>query len=178
MSFIRPELAIRLRLWREPIIWGLTLAAGLALMWRGWHGGALLALVGGFLLAGAGLGLLVTTLRRMRLQGVMPDEGVVLVREARIAYLGPRGGGFIDLDGLARVEIVTDGQRPAWWLTAEDGAALRVPLGARGAEGLYDALSAFAALDDEALQTALATRRAGRFPVWVRAETARLERLP
>jgi hypothetical protein len=93
---------------------------------------------------------------------------VVLIKEGRIGYLGPRGGGFLDLDELVRVEIVTDGRRAAWGLADEHGGALRIPVGARGAEAIYDALGAFVRLDDEALKAALATRASGRFPVWVR----------
>ena len=36
MSFLRPELAARLRRWREPLVWGALLAFGVWLAWRGY----------------------------------------------------------------------------------------------------------------------------------------------
>ena len=38
MSFVRPELAARFRLWREPIAWGALLAVGGWLAWHGYRG--------------------------------------------------------------------------------------------------------------------------------------------
>ena len=178
MSFLRPELAARLRPWREALVWAGGSVVGVWLVWRGWTEGGLLLLLFGLLLAASSVTLLVTELRRQRLRGLEPAEGVVVVEEARIGYFGPRGGGFIDLDALARVEIMTDGNKPVWRLEESSGTALRIPVGARGAEDVYDALAPFARLDEEALHTALATRRSGRFPVWVSIEHPTLERLP
>jgi hypothetical protein len=178
MSFVRTELAARLRPWREALVWAAGSAAGAWLAWQGWATGAILLLLFGLLLVAVSVSLLVTELRRRRLRGQEPAEGMVVVEEARIGYFGPRGGGFIDLDALARVEIMTDGSKPAWRLEESGGASLRIPVGARGAEDVYDALAPFARLDEEALHTALATRRSGRFPVWVSLEHGTLERLP
>ena len=36
MSFVRPELAARLRRWREPMVWAALLGVGLWLVWRGY----------------------------------------------------------------------------------------------------------------------------------------------
>ena len=58
------------------------------------------------LLAAAGLGLLRAALRRLQ-AARRPGRGVVVIDEARIAYLGPRQGGFVDLPAVTRVEIVT-----------------------------------------------------------------------
>ena len=168
MSFVRPELAERVRPWRETAAWAATLVFGLLLLWRGLSQGAWLLVAFGLLLALAGGALVVTAERRRRLQGQVPDEGVVAISEGRIGYMGPRGGGYVDLGGLDRVEIVTDGGRAAWRLVARDGASLRIPMGARGAENIYDALAAFVALDEDTLRAALATRQTGRFPVWER----------
>lgn len=178
MSFVRPELAARIRPWREVLVWGAGMAGGIWLVWHGWRAGALHLLAFGVVAGIASGGLLVAALRRRRLTGLPPAEGVVLVREARIGYLGPRGGGFVDLGDLRRVDIVTDGRRQMWQLETADGNALRVPFGARGAEAIYDALAALVEIDEEALHAALATRRAGRFPVWVRVPDATLGRLP
>lgn len=193
MSFVRAELIERLRVWREAILWGAGLAVGLGLTWQGVRGWSALAFVAGFLIAGACLGLLVASLRRARLRAAAPGEGVVLIKEGRIGYLGPRSGGFLDLDEIVRIEIVSDGQRAAWGLADEHGARLTIPVGARGADAIYDALGRFARIDEEALQAGLVARRAGRVPVWVRegaptvtpndepgrvAETHRLDHAP
>src|SRR5690606_1858206 len=178
MSFVRPELAARMRPWREVLVWGAGMAGGIWLVWHGLRAGALHLLAFGVVAGIASGGLLVAALRRRRLTGLPPAEGVVSVREARIGYLGPRGGGFVDLGDLRRVDIVTDGRRQMWQLETADGNALRVPFGARGAEAIYDALAALVEIDEEALHAALATRRAGRFPVWVRVPDATLGRLP
>ena len=107
MSFVRPELAARFRTWREPIAWGALVAVGLWLAWYGYRRLDLLLFVLGLVLVATGLGLLRGALRRLRLHADQPGEGVVVIDEARIAYLGPRGGGFVDLPAIARVEIVT-----------------------------------------------------------------------
>jgi hypothetical protein len=174
MSLLRPELAERLRLWREPMVWSALLAAGLWLAWRGYAALAPLPIVLGVLLAAAGLGLLRAALRRLRLHADSLAEGVVVIDEARIAYLGPRQGGFVDLPAVVRVEIVTRPHVPtasahAWVITAEDGTRLTIPLGAEGAERLLDALSPLPGIDFDAGVAAVAAGGAGRTTVWKKA---------
>lgn len=174
MSFLRPELQTRLHVWGESIIWsGLTLL-GAALVFHGYHDIAPLSFVLGLLCVGAGLGLLLPALRRVRLAAQTPSEGVVVIDEARIAYLGPRGGGFVDLPSVARVEIVTRPHIPpasahAWVITTEDGERLTIPLGAEGAERLLDALSPLPGIDFDAGVAAVLSRRPGRAVVWRKA---------
>jgi hypothetical protein len=174
MSLLRPELAERLRPWREPAIWAALLALGVWLIWVGYSRLAPLPFVVGLIAAAAGAGLLRAAVRRVRLSGGVRSEGVVVIDEARIAYLGPRGGGFIDLPAIARVEIVTrpylpPGSAHAWVLTAEDGAKLMIPLGAEGAERLFDALSPLPGIDFDAGAAAVAARGPGRAVVWRKA---------
>ena len=174
MSFLRPELAARLRRWRESLVWAALLAAGLWLVWRGYGGLAPLPFLLGLLLAAAGLGLLRGSIRRLRLSADALDEGVVVIDEARIAYLGPRQGGVVDLPAVVRVEIVTRPHVPtdsahAWVITAEDGTRLTIPLGARGAEGLVDALTLLPGIDLDAGAAAVAGGGAGRTTVWKKA---------
>ena len=119
-------------------------------------------------------GLLLPALRRMRLANATPAEGVVVIDEARIAYLGPRGGGFVDLPAVARVEIVTRPHIPpasahAWVITTEDGGKLVIPLGAEGADGLLDALSPLPGIDFDAGAAAIAARAPHRTLVWKKA---------
>jgi hypothetical protein len=161
LTFIRPELAERLRRWQEPIAWGAVLLAGLVMAWRGYRWLSPLPFALGLLLAAAGLGLLLAALRRVRLRAEGREAGVVMIDERRVGYFGPWGGGFIDIDELARVTVWrrADGDEPrlAWRLSARDGTLLTIPFGAEGAEALPDALSALPGLD---LEAAVAARRA------------------
>ena len=174
MSFIRPELLARLHHWREPIGWAALLATGVFLVWRGYARLEPLLFVLGLLLAAAGAGLLRAALRRLRLSSDTLSEGVVVIEEARIAYLGPRDGGFVDLPAVTRVEIVSRPHLPpssphAWVITAEDGTRLTIPLGAEGADALFDALSPLPGIDFDAGIAAVSARRPGRAIVWRKA---------
>ncbi len=174
MSFVRPELAARLRHWREPIVWAALLAAGLLMIWQGYARLEPLVFFLGLASAVTGIGLLRPALRRVKLGGDAMSEGVVVIDEARIAYFSPRGGGFVDLPAVTRVEIVTRPHVPpasahAWIITADDGTRLAIPLGAEGADRLFDALSPLPGIDFDAGVAAVAARRPGRATVWRKA---------
>lgn len=174
MSFLRPELAARLHAWREPIAWSGLTASGIGLLLHGYVGVAPLSFMLGLLCTAVGLGLLLPALRRVRLAAGAPAEGVVLIDEARIAYLGPRGGGYVDLPSVTRVEIVTRPHVPpasphAWVITTEADDRLIIPLGAKGADGLLDALSPLPGIDFDAGVAAVMSRRPGRAVVWRKA---------
>jgi hypothetical protein len=174
MSFLRPELAARLRRWREALLWAALTGFGAWLAWRGYGALAPLPFVVGLLAAAAGLGLLQAAVRRLRLSAGAMDEGVVVIDEARIAYLGPRQGGVVDLPAVVSVEIVTRPHLPldsghAWVITTDDGTRLTIPLGARGADGLLDALTLLPGIDFDAGVAAVAGGGAGRTTVWKKA---------
>jgi hypothetical protein len=174
MSFVRPELAERLRLWREPITWGVLLALGMWLVWHGYSRLSPFSFVLGLGCVATGLALLRPAIRRLRLRGEVPGEGVVVIDEARIAYFGPRHGGFVDLPAVTRVEIVTRPHVPsasahAWLITAEDGTRLTIPVGAEGADRLLDALSPLPGIDFDAGVAAVAAPGPGRTLVWKKA---------
>lgn len=174
MSFLRPELAARLRFWREPIAWAALALAGAWLAWRGYDRLALIPFVAGIGLAAVGIGLLRDAVRRARLLAGAPGEGVVVIDEARIAYLGPRGGGVVDLPAITRVEIVTRPHAPdesahAWLITTDEGERLAIPLGAAGADRLIDALSPLPGIDLDAGAAAVAAGRAGSALLWRKA---------
>ena len=178
MSVIRPEAVARLRMLREPVLSVAVLGAGLWLIWRGYVEVGPLALGAGTLLALAGGGLLRASLRRMRLTSAQIAEGVVVIDEARIGYMGPRDGGFVDLPSLVAVEIAA--QRSgvhAWVLTADDGTRLEIPLGAKGAERVFDALSALPGIDFDAGAAALGPSGPRRIRLWERAGAANRRRL-
>ncbi len=178
MSVVRPEAVARLRMLREPVLSVAVLGAGLWLIWRGYVEVGPLALAAGTLLSLAGAGLLNASLRRMRLMSAEIGEGVVIIDEARIGYMGPRDGGFVDLPSLVSVEIAAlrSGVH-AWVLTAEDGTRLSIPLGAKGAEGIFDALSALPGIDFDAGSAALGSAGPRRARVWGRPPPADVRRL-
>jgi hypothetical protein len=174
MSFVRPELTERLRRWREPIAWGVLLALGVWLVGHGYARLAPLPFVLGLACGATGIALLRPALRRLRMRSEVPGEGVVVIDEARIAYFGPRHGGFVDLPAVTRVEIVTRPHVPsasahAWIITAEDGTRLTIPVGAEGADRLLDALSPLPGIDLDAGVAAVAAPGPGRALVWKKA---------
>lgn len=174
MSFVRPELAAFARRWREPAIWGALTLLGAWLAWRGYAAVAPLPFILGLICAGFGVGLLQGALRQLRLRTDAMETGVVVIDEAQIAYLGPREGGVIDLPAVVRVEIVTRPHLPpdsghAWVITAEDGNRLTIPLGARGADALLDALAPLPGIDFDAGVAAVVAGGPGRTTVWRKA---------
>jgi hypothetical protein len=177
MSLLRREVADGLRRWREPAVSILLLLIGLWLTWRGYQALAPLAFVAGLLAAGVGVGLLRPALRRLTLTRAAEAEGVVAIDEARIGYLGPRDGGYIDLPALVAVEIRTDTRRgPAWVLRSREDV-LTIPFGARGAAGLFDALSALPGIDFDAALRAAATPHPKRIRIWEQPRPRRQRRL-
>lgn len=171
---IRPELLGWLRIWRESLIWGALLVAGLWLVWQGYQQLEPFGFALGLVCTAAGLGLLRDSLRRARLRLEAPAEGVVLIDEARIGYFGPRDGGFVDLPSIVSVEIVTRPHVPpasghVWVLSAEDGTRLIIPLGAKGADRLLDALSPLPGIDFDAGVAAVLGPGAHRATVWRKA---------
>ncbi|MFN3936530.1 MAG: hypothetical protein ACK4KW_03030 [Gemmobacter sp.] len=147
---IRPELRAAAWRWREVIGAGVAALAGL---WLATRGGFLLAAMGGALaLAGAIAAL--HGMRRMRFAGSADAPGVVEVDERQIAWFGPGIGGFVALDELSEVGAVTVAGLRCWRLVQQDGRMLLVPVSARGAERLYDALTALPGLDGASLLSA------------------------
>ena len=173
MSFVRPEVADAFRRWREAAAWAALLGLGAWLVWQGYRDLAIVSFVVGLAAAATGASLLVAALRRMRFRGA-PGEGVVVDDEARIAYLGPRGGGVVDVPALVRVEVVTRPHVPpdsghAWLIRAEDGAELMIPIGAHGAEALVPTLSALPGIDFDQGVAAVAEPGAHRATLWRKA---------
>lgn len=144
MAFLRPEVALMIRRWRETAIYSLVTLALLLSMWdwpltltRG-------ALLGAIALVGLALtrAALLTALSAQAKDG----PGVVLIDERRITFLGPEGGGFASINEIAAVSVGSAaGLPPCWTLWAETGAGaepLIIPAAAQGAEGIVDALAA------------------------------------
>ena len=177
MSFVRPEIIDWIFRRREAIAWTALTGVGLWLISLGLDPPAPLLLLLGGLVTLIGAALLTAELRRRAFASDVGAEGVVEIDEGRIAYLGPRGGGFVDVRALTLVEIVTRPQLladtgHAWVLSAEDGTRLIIPLGAAGAGGIPDALSPLPGIDLAAGGAALGSRGPGRVVLWSRRPSA------
>ncbi|SNX71024.1 hypothetical protein SAMN05878503_107139 [Cereibacter ovatus] len=151
MTFLRPEARATLTRWREPAAAAGALAAGL---WLASLGGWLMVPLGAVVvLAAAGWGLV--ALRRMRFVGPASAPGVVEVDEGQVGYLGPGSGGFVALADTDELRLLTlHGQR-LWRLGQSDGQVLLIPVGARGAERLFDAFATLPGIEITALLAAL-----------------------
>jgi len=151
MSLIRPDLAARLHRHREAIGAALAMAAGL---WLATRGGWLLGALGGAVML-AGAGLLWSALQRVRFAPKDAGPGVVEVVEGQIGWFGPGIGGFVSLAELAELGLVTVQGLRVWRFRQGDGQLLLVPVNARGAGRIYDALTALPGIDGTRLLTAL-----------------------
>lgn len=149
MSLLRPEVTAMLQRWREVLA---GLAVVLAGLWLARLGGPFFLAVGGLvMLAGAALALI--GYRRQRFQSGGMAPGVVQMVEGQVAYFGPETGGFVALREL--VELRLEGAGKTWVLAQSDGAELRIPVGAKGSEVLFDAFAALPGLGMHRLLAAM-----------------------
>jgi hypothetical protein len=148
MSFLRSESVATLLRWRETIIGGAVIVAGL-------YGAATttgITFYLSLLAAPIGAALVWEGVYRARMPEGGYGPGVVEVDERQITYFAPRGGGSVSVDGLSRVEIVmTERGQFAddyfWALHSDDAPPLTIPGDAVGAGQLYDALLALPGFD-------------------------------
>ncbi len=175
MAFIRPELrALFHRFfsnWTEvyAVIFGLWF--GLWLLWEGIRFGAITPILAG-LAALAVTGLAFYAFRqRARFPRGGTAPGVIEVTEHRIGYLSAEGGGFVDLDALTRLEVITTDDGPfapdVFWVFIHDaGPPLLVPTEAEGSDILFDALASLPGISWETALTAFSSTEPARFLVW------------
>lgn len=144
MSLIRPELAARLRPWREVLS---AAAVALAGVWVWSLGGLILQPIGLAILAFAalwGLG----AWRRRRFQQEVAAPGVVEIEEGAIRYYGARVlGGEVALRDLKDIRLIRLRGHAHWRLRTTGGEALLIPVEAAGAPALADAFAALPAFD-------------------------------
>ncbi|MBY6090224.1 hypothetical protein [Maritimibacter alkaliphilus] len=142
MSFIRPEARAALNRWREVAI-GLAVAA-LGLWWALTTFGVLKWV--GVVLVLAGLGFAAAGVQRARFRSARQGPGVVQVDEGQIAYFGPLTGGIVALSELDRLALTGQGPSAHWVLSQPGAEDLHIPLGAEGAEALFDVFAALPGL--------------------------------
>lgn len=181
MGFIRPELRDRAG---KALGWAADHAEPLAMAGLGLLGGLLVlgAMSGGWLGLALGAGMValaaaggVNWWRKARFGAAPPAAGVVEITERRLGYLGPQAGGFIDLDSLDQIDLVSrDRGQARWRLLSDDGTLLEIPLGARGAEALLDAFAALPGMEMGRATAALdRLREPGRITIWRRTSDNR-----
>lgn len=173
MPLIRPEVTGWILRWREVIFSMFIVAAGL---WLFNLGGVFYPVVG-FLAALLGAGLGYTAWRRVRFPAGAGGAGVVEVDERQITYFSPSGGRAVSIDALVRVEIETHSAGPfqpdLFWIFYSDGESpLRIPGGASGTEGLFDALSALPGADYAAASQAATSAEQALFVIWQKERPA------
>lgn len=163
MNLLRPDAAAKVRHFAEPVAAVALIGAGL---WLIRLGGYFLAPLGGLVMVLAGA-LLIQSLRRLRFFAPVEVPGVVELVEGRLGYLGPTYGGYVALPDLSEVQMVSLYGKRHWRLKQVDGQALLVPLGASGAEVLFDAFATLPDADMHAFTQAL-TRPGANITVWQR----------
>lgn len=155
MGLIRPELSDAIWRFREVIWAGMVVGAG---AWLVNLGGWLLTPLG-LVLGVVGGVLAVMAWRRARFAQTTAAPGVVELDEAQVAYLGPGNGGFLSLQELVELRLLTLRGRRLWRLKQADGQALLIPVDAKGADRLFDAFATLPGMDTAALVDALGPGR-------------------
>ena len=171
MSLIRPLIRPEVTdlIWRaREVIWGgLVVVCGL---WLIDLGGYLLIPLGA-VVATIGLVLATMAFRRMRFSQTVGAPGLVELDEAQVGYLGPEIGGYLSLNEVVELRILTLRGRRVWRLKQADGQALLIPVNATGAERLFDAFVNLPGMDAGTLMDALRQPAAeGPLPVSAAAE--------
>lgn len=170
MSFIRPEVRDGLLRWREVLIGGALILAGVHLAVFGlgiqrWMGAGM---------AGIGIMLVWEGVRRARFPAPGGGAGMVDVDERQITYFGPLGGGSISINELVRIIVRTSDLGPLapdfyWDFFDDAGQSLTIPGDAEGVELIFDALSALQGVDYEAVTKAAGTTTNQLFTIWQKA---------
>jgi hypothetical protein len=164
-GFLRPEVAVVLKRWREVL-------AGLAVLGLGlWIAASPGPIVQGFgyVLAALAALALIPAIRRARFGGGGTGPGVVQVVEGRILYMGPITGGAVALAELTSLALRRDHAGAAAWLLTEPGTMLVIPVDATGAEALFDAFTTLPGLGAQRLLAARNGSRRGEQMLWRRA---------
>lgn len=167
MSFVRPEVSAGFKRWREAIIGGVLILAGVHLAVFGlgiqrWMGAGMAVI--GAMLVWEGV-------RRAKFPAPGGGAGVVDVDERQITYFGPLGGGAISINELVRVNVRTSDLGPLapdlyWDFFDGAGQSLTIPGDAEGVELIFDALSALEGVDYEAATKAAGTTENALFTIW------------
>jgi hypothetical protein len=180
MSLIRPEIRAAALRGQEVIAAAAVIAFGL---WLVWLGGYVLGPLGGAVIV-LGAILARQALRRLRFAQTVAAPGIVELDEAQVGYLGPQEGGFLSLEELVELRLLTLQGHRVWRLKQADGQALLIPVDAAGSDRLFDAFAALPGMDSAALVAAVDPADAAQAlqgvaetrVIWRRPSTGRLAR--
>ena len=151
MTLIRPEVTTLFKRYSGAIAAGVIVLFGLWLMALG--GYILFPL--GLAVAAIGGTLTVSALRKARFAQEVAAPGIVELDEAQVGYLAPELGGYLSLDELVELRILSLRGRRVWRLKQADGQALLIPVDAAGSDRLFDAFANLPGMDSGALVAAL-----------------------
>lgn len=171
MSFVRPEVTVLLRQWREVIAAACVAALGL---WIAASPGPVMQGFGYVLAAMAGLAL-IPAIRRARFAAGGQGPGIVQVIEGRILYMGPHHGGAVSLGELTALSLRRD-HAGAVWVMSEGDQLLEVPVDAAGADALFDAFTTLPGLGGQRLLAARNGTALGAHHLWRRGAPVALTR--
>ncbi|MEB8388824.1 hypothetical protein OO012_16470 [Rhodobacteraceae bacterium KMM 6894] len=164
MSFVRPEAHAALTRWRSVLIWGAVCAFGL--WWALFSYGTLVWLGGVLALAGGAMA--IAAIQRMRFGQDTNAPGVVRVDEGAIAYFGPLTGGVVARSEMTVLALDRTG-RPAHWVLSQPGQPdVMIPLGAEGADALFDAFAALPGMRTERMLAEMRRDTPGHVVIWHR----------
>ncbi|MBW7920552.1 MAG: hypothetical protein H3C51_00430 [Rubellimicrobium sp.] len=165
-DLIRPEVMAALVRWRGVLG---ALATGAFGFWLAARFFGSIAVIGWGLLVLSPVLLLIAVQRRRFADAGGDGPGLVELVEGRIGYFGPSGGGFVALDDLEEILLAGAGEARVWLLRGA-GAELAVPLGAEGAEVLFDAFVSLPGVTAALLVAVVSTdpEDAGPLHVWRR----------
>lgn len=164
---IRPAAKAALSRWAEALIGAAITALGM--YWAFFTGGGLLHWVG-YAVAALGLVIAFAGLQRARFRSPRNGPGVVMINEQRISYFGPLSGGMVDLEALGSLAI-DHGAEPAQWVLSTPGQGdLLIPLGAKGADALFDIFAQLPELKTEHLLRKMNADTGGLSVIWRSAD--------
>ncbi|MEL6960149.1 MAG: hypothetical protein AAGL89_14480 [Pseudomonadota bacterium] len=161
---IRPEIKAGFWKWRDVILSAALVALGL--YWGLLSTGILRVLGLGLIVLG--LGLAYGGWQRVRFRNRAAGPGVVTLDERRVIYMGPEDGGVADLDLMVQLDLAQPrGMGPAWRIINADGNHLDIPVGAAGADQLFDAFTALPGMKTDYMLSLLDQPRPAGMTVWI-----------
>ncbi|MCZ4353468.1 hypothetical protein O4H61_13185 [Roseovarius aestuarii] len=166
MSFVRPQARAALSRWRAVLIWAAVALWGL--WWTFFSYGTLVWIGAAIALVGSAMA--VAAVQRMRFGRDTGAPGVVRVDEGAIAYFGPLTGGVVARSELTGLALDRTGQ-PAHWVLSQPGQPdVMIPLGAEGADDLFDAFAALPGMRTERMLAEMRRDTPGHVAIWHRAD--------
>jgi hypothetical protein len=171
VSFIRPELQAKIIRWQEPLVHMGLILIELWVLVRAMARFNFTLQVLCVVLLTVSTGLLIVSIRKLRLRGIGSVQGHVEVDERRITYYTAGEGWSVSINDLRLVSL-TSPMSPEGDLiwTFEDifGTTLKVPSSARDVDGVFDALAALKGVNYEAITQASSSTGVQDFTIWTK----------